>query len=92
MYDFKITDHKYQFSILKIIVFLEDLLSQTTKQPLSNFDPKKTRKFKQTLGLRPDLSFKINRKLRVHHFLNNFEITGKISIGLYLLMSLLDPF
>ena len=51
MYDFKITDHKYQFSILKIIVFLEDLLSQTTKQPLSNFDPQKTRKFKQTLGL-----------------------------------------
>ena len=43
MYDFKIPDHKYRFSILKIIVFLEDLLSQTTKQPLSNFDapPKK---------------------------------------------------
>ena len=41
-HDFKIIDHKYRFSILKIIVFLEDLISQTTKQPLSNFDPTKT--------------------------------------------------
>ena len=32
------------------------LLVQTTKQPLSNFDPQKPWKYKQLWGLRPDPS------------------------------------
>ena len=37
----KITDHKYQFWILKIIALLADrpmLFGQATKQPLDNFE------------------------------------------------------
>ena len=32
------------------------LLGQTTKQPLSNFEPRKPGKYKQLSGLRPDPS------------------------------------
>ena len=37
---------------LKITVFLAPI-GQTTKQPLSNFQPKKSWKYKQLWGLRP---------------------------------------
>ena len=40
--NFKITDHKYWFWVLEIIVFVADrLFGQTTKQPLNNFEPQK---------------------------------------------------
>ena len=45
--NFKITYHKCQFWILKIILFL---LGQTTKQLISNFEPQKPWKYKQLLG------------------------------------------
>ena len=49
------TDHKCQFWILKIIVFVTDsLLGQTTKQTLSNIEPQNPWKYKQLWGLRPD--------------------------------------
>ena len=41
--NFKITDHKYRFWILKITLSLadEDYFDQTSKQALSNFEPQK---------------------------------------------------
>ena len=56
--NFKITDHKYQFWILKIIAFLAkySLFGQTTKQSLNNFEPQKPWKYKQLWELRPDPS------------------------------------
>ena len=52
--NFKITDHKYQVWILRIIK--HRLFGQTTKQPLNNFEPQKPWKYKQFWGLRPDPS------------------------------------
>ena len=55
----KMIDHKYRFWILKILVLLADidcLLDQTTKQPLSNLEPRKPWTCKQLWGLRPDPS------------------------------------
>ena len=41
--NFKITDHKYRFWILKITLSLadKDYFDQTSKQALSNFEPQK---------------------------------------------------
>ena len=38
------------------------LFGQTTKQPLSNFEPWKSRKYKQLWGLWPDPSFLLNNE------------------------------
>ena len=42
--NFKITDHKYEFRILKIIAFVVDIkfIGQATKEPLNNFEPQKS--------------------------------------------------
>ena len=46
--NFKIINHKYQFWIKEITVFFADIgyLRQTTKQPLSNFEPEKDWKYR----------------------------------------------
>ena len=62
----KITNHKYQFWILKnyCILHRHSLFGQTTKQPLNNFDPLKPWNYKQFWGLRPDPSW-LEKKVSV---------------------------
>ena len=62
--NFKITVHQYRFWILKntVVSRRHSLLSQTTKQPLSSFEPRKPWKYKQLWGLRPDPSCLLKNK------------------------------
>ena len=57
MEKFKITDHKHLNPASHCNSWRYRLLGQTTKKPLSNFEPRKPWKYKQLSGLSPEHSY-----------------------------------